>query len=124
MVVYGPIPSAGAPPIAVYKPAQLPVLQRDFYLIPSVVIRLTPPAGKELVKVIATKDPVDFSPLLYLPPSTPKGVKKSKLEDITPRNRPLAELLDAVRLGDPKGVPESIDINWTAAAASIEVEAN
>jgi len=110
-------PPEGAPPIEQFAPARI-MPSKDWERLRGQVVQLEEPAGKEIFKVIATKQPADFSGFLYIP----KGVlaKGDKFEKIPAKFKPLALLMNNVMAGQ-KGTPVSLEVDWCTAEAVVEV---
>jgi hypothetical protein len=63
------------------------------------VFRLGAPFGKDIFKVIATVEPVDFSPLLYIANTTKRGEEREILEKLPASANPIGLLLHNVCAG-------------------------
>jgi hypothetical protein len=97
--------------------------------IPGYVSRMTKPYGRDLYKVIATKDPSNFAGLLFrrrLPPGVDdkgQGEAKDKAEiaKLHREVRPLGLLLRSVADGRKGEEPELIGTEWATAEKFLEV---
>ncbi|HZW31697.1 MAG TPA: hypothetical protein VFF52_13375, partial [Isosphaeraceae bacterium] len=95
------------------------------------LVRATKPYGTDLYKVIATKEPADFSGLLArrrLPPGVgDKGEEAAKaqaeLEKLPPPVHSLARLLQEVKDGRKGGEPVIIGTEWATDEKYVEVVA-
>lgn len=110
-------PPQGAPPIQEYTPARI-MPGKAWERLRGQVVQLEKPAGQELFKVIATKQPADFSGFLYIPPGA-RG-KGDKFEKIPAKYQPLGLLMDNVMAGR-KGNPVSTAVDWCTAEGVVEV---
>lgn len=111
-------PPQDAPPIEHFTPARI-MPGKDWERLRGQVVQLEKPAGQELIKVIATKQPADFSGFLYIPPNV--EAKGPKLKGIPAKFQPLALLIDNVMAGR-KGNPVSTAVDWCTAECLIEVQ--
>jgi Caspase domain/Domain of unknown function (DUF4384) len=110
-------PPQDAPPIAEYAPARV-MPGKGWERLRGQVVQLEKPPGQELFKVIATKQPADFSGFLYIPPGA-KG-KGDEFEKIPAKYQPLGLLMDNVMAGR-KGNPVSTAVDWCTAEGVVEV---
>jgi len=110
-------PPQGAPPIAEYAPARI-MPGKQWERLRGQVLQLAEPAGQEIIKVIATRQPADFGAFLYIPPGA-KG-KGPGLERIPAKFQPLGLLIDNAIAGR-KGNPVSTAVDWCTAEGVVEV---
>ena len=97
--------------------------------LPGVVYKMTKPYGTDLYKVIATKEPANFSGLMFrhrLPPGLiGRGPADAKDEDeiakLPPKVHPLARLLRTAADGTKGNEPEILGTEWATAEKKIEV---
>ena len=68
-------PPRDAPSIDEYAPARIKPGEEQ--QLPEVV-QLEMPAGREMIKIIATEEPADFSGFLYIPPGARAGAMASR----------------------------------------------
>ena len=110
-------PPQDAGPLTEFAPAKLPP-DRAWHRIPDLVLRFTPPIGKEVLKVIATLEPADFRPLMYLPP----GIEAKGEDDTVPRgSKGLGQLLNHARRGTKDVTLSTVGADWASTEIAFEV---
>jgi hypothetical protein len=112
-------PPAAGPAVDNYQPIRVEP-DNQWHQIPDLVLRATPPFGREQFKAIATVVPVDFRTLMFQPL---EGGAKSPMKAIPIRLHPLALLLRTAQTGtkDEPTFRLRTDDDWATAEVFFEV---